>query len=269
MRAVRWVLCCVGGVLLSLAGARAGRADVRLVASLGPGAVVPPVVDAPAEARGRMELSIGPDGMVAWELRVTELTGTAVEVALRVAPAGANGAPAVLLTNPPATGTHVGTFGPLSVAQQDALFSDGWYVEVRTVAHPAGEVRGQLALAVVPDRTCNCAGAPSRAGFRACVQAGVRRMPPGLRRSSAAQSLRIMSRLASCGPAPRRIPPRTVACRLRPAPLDNVVVEPLCAQLPARRCAALDGRADVGDCWTAAASEEPHEPLQATVEPID
>ena len=40
--------------------------------------------------------------------------------------------------------------GPLSAAQEQALFADTYYINVHTDLHPGGEIRGQIQNGVVP-----------------------------------------------------------------------------------------------------------------------
>lgn len=231
--------------LVALASAAA--AEVRLESTLAP----PPGVA--GAARGLAVLTLGDDGAVRWQLRVADMTGFAVSTALRL---GAEGAAVVTLTNPPPSGDHVGTFGPLSPADQEALAGGRWWVHVATAAHPGGELHGRVEPAVVDGVTCACAAASGAKAFRRCVAASVRRLPAARRRTAAMRTMRRAARIARCGPPATRAPRKAIGCCLARTPAENVVVEPLCALVPPSRCERLGGRIAGGTCG-AAVCEEP------------
>ena len=223
-------------LLLVAAGA---RGDVRLEATLDPQQVQPRPAGTTSTTGGRAELTIGADGAVEWELRVRDLTGFATGVAFRAGAAGERGDVLVALTNPPATGTHVGRFHA-DPALQAMLFAGRAHLDVDTAANPAGEIRGQVRLQHDDEWTCPCAGSTTRA-FRACARRRVARLPLATRRSAAGRLLRRVARSAVCGAEPARIPRRTVACCLPWAPEHNVVIERPCAQATRTACRRLSG----------------------------
>lgn len=220
-------------MLLVVVGAACAHAEVRLEATLAP------LPDAPAAARGLAVLTLLDDGTVRWQLRVSGMSGFATSTVLR---AGAAGPPVVTLTNPPATGDHVGTFGPLDAAAQAALSDGQWYVHVATAAHSDGELQGRVAPAAIAGVTCACAAAASARAFRACVKSAVRQLPASRRRSAAVKAMRRAARSAACGPLPGRAPKKAIACCLPRTPAENVVVERLCAPLPPASCLRRGGR---------------------------
>jgi hypothetical protein len=223
--------------LIALTGTAWARIEVE--GDLDPAQVVPPPLGAAATAAGRMRVTVENDGALRWELQVRDLSGFATATTLRRARAGEIGPIVATLTNPPPTGTHVGELAPLDAATLEALWAGSIYVEVATSSHPAGELRGQLALTVVPDVTCSCAGS-SRPAFRRCVRRALR-ADRRLRRSATGERLARLARYAACGPAPRRVPRRSAACCVPWFPEENLVVERLCAQVSTRTCTRLDG----------------------------
>jgi hypothetical protein len=234
--------------LLVLVLGAAARAEVVLEAELAPSLVVPPPGAVRPDTRGSATLVLADDGVVRWQLRVAGLTGFATATEVRHGGTGENGPVVAALTNPPASGDHVGHLGPLDAATQEALFDGSLYVSVATAVHPAGELRGQIRVARLEGTTCSCAaGSPA---LRACVRRALRALSPRARRSSAMRRLRRAVRHAACGPAPSRIPPNSGACCLPHAPDRNLVVGRLCSQVAVRRCARLGG-VEVGvDCFT-------------------
>jgi hypothetical protein len=226
-------------LVLTLAGAPHTAARIELDATLEPGQVVPIAPPANPQAGGFARFTLEDDGMVRWELQVNDLTGFATGTYLRQGSPGATGPVAVTLTNPPSTGTHVGAFGPLAPEVQARLFEGLWYVEVETGANPTGEIRGQVQLVSIADRTCACRGATTKM-FRRCVKTQVRELPQAVRRTAAAKLVRRGARRAVCGPAPAR-PGRRVPCCLPWNPLANIVIERLCAPMRERACTALGG----------------------------
>jgi hypothetical protein len=228
-------------LLLALVPVGGASARVELEAALDASQVSPAPVGTDPQVGGLARLVVEDDGTVRWDLRVFDLTGSATGTHLREGLPGTTGPVIVTLTNPPSTGTHVGTFGPLSSDAQARLFAGAWYASVETAANPGGEIRGQVRLATLEGRTCACAGATTR-GFRRCVKAALRRLPRVTRRSAAAALVRRAARRATCGPPPRRVPAGRSACCLPLSPLENIVVERVCAAVSARTCAALGGR---------------------------
>jgi hypothetical protein len=227
-------------LLVTLVVAADAAARVVLDATLEPGQVVPTAPQANPQAGGLARFVLEDDGTVRWELRVYELTGFGSGTHLREAPPGAAGPVVVTLTNPPSSGTHVGTFGPLAPDAQSRLFEGLWYVQVETAANPAGEIRGQVRLASIDGRTCGCRGSTTKA-FRKCVKTRIRELPRAVRKTPAASLVRGVARRAVCGPTRAGAGGRRVTCCLPWSPLENIVIEPLCARVRERACAALAG----------------------------
>lgn len=221
-------LCILAAVL----AAAIARADVQLEATLAPLAGVA------APARGLALLTLRDDGVVRWELRVADLDGFATVTALRDGPAGPT---IVALTNPPATGTHVGYFGPIGAEARAALGGGRWWLHVATAGHPAGAIHGPVLPAVIEGRTCACTAAASGSAFRACVREALRRLSRTARRAPELRAMKRATRAAACGPPTRRT--RTgPGCCLPRTPASNVVVERLCSPRRAAACARLGGQ---------------------------
>lgn len=215
--------------LLMLFLAAPALAAVELEARLTPPA------GATSPAAGLANLTLEDDGLVRWRVQVRDMTGFATATEVRVRD---DDRVVVTLTNPPPTGTHVGTFGPLDDSTRDALYGGRLDVVVATAAHSSGELRGPIALAVVPGVTCACAGGSTPA-FHACVRRQLA-AAPSLRRSLAGRRLRAAVRRAVCG-TPERIGRRQSACCLPRTPDGNVVVESLCAQRSPTACRRMRG----------------------------
>ncbi|MCW5891328.1 MAG: CHRD domain-containing protein [bacterium] len=225
-------------VAATLLVAAVARAEVRLEARL------TPLPGGPPEARGLAVLTLRDDGTVRWELRVADLGGFATVTELRV---GAAGPGVVALTNPPASGTHIGRFGPLAAEAQAALVDARWWLHVATASAPDGALHGLILPAAIDGRTCGCAGAASGAAFRACVRTAVRRLPRAQRRTPGVRALKRAAQAASCGPPTRRARTRPGCCLPR-TPAGNVVVERLCVPRAAGPCTRLGGMRASGAC---------------------
>jgi hypothetical protein len=78
-----------------------------------------------------------------WRLTVSGLSGPATSSAVHIAPVGHAAAPLMALCAPCHAVSHSSTL--LTDAQANALIDDTAYVDVATAAHPAGEIRGQIA----------------------------------------------------------------------------------------------------------------------------
>lgn len=221
-------------VVLLVVVVSVAAAGVRLEARLEP---VP--ASAGSAPRGAAVFLVRDDATVDWEVRVAGLSGPATATWVRaVTPAGAG--PGFVLTAPPSTGSHVGSLGPLTGAEREALVGGTMQVEVATAARPDGELRGRLRPVRVDGVTCDCA-ASTTARFRACVRAAVRRLPASRRRSTAVRAVVRAARRARCGTVapPRR--PAATACCLAATPEENLVVEQLCAVATRRVCARAAG----------------------------
>jgi hypothetical protein len=215
--------------LLVLLLATPALAAVELEARLAP----PPGVTVPAAGVATLELA--DDGRVRWDLQVRDMSGFGTVTAIRRRD---DGRPVATLTNPPPTGTHVGTFGPLDDPTRDALLGGMLELVMATAAHPDGELRGAIGVSEVPGLTCTCAG-ETKAAFRACVR---RRLAaaPSLRRSPMGRRLRAAVRRATCGALTGARRGRSVCC-LPWVPDGNIVVERLCAMRPRAVCRRMGG----------------------------
>jgi hypothetical protein len=242
----------IATLVLSTGVPLAAHGEIRLATVLAPR---PGVVAPPDRAPGGWaDFRVGDDGRIEWELTVENLSGTAREVSVRVGAEGARGRVVATLTNPPASGTHIGRIPTLAAGDHELLIDEGLHVEVATAANPGGEVSGTLRLSVRRDgRTCYCAGSTTRA-FRRCVRDAIKAQPRDLRRAESIAHLRAVVRAADCG-APRRR--RATACCLGRVPYENLVLERLCGVTGERRCERLDGEPAPGaaDCDAAAACQ--------------
>jgi len=199
-------------------------------------------------ARGQATFRMLESGMVSWQLAVEDLSGFATGVHVR-----AGDATIFTLTNPPATGVHVGGLGPLTDDEQRLFHDQALQIVVETADHPEGEISGPVRLLSLPDVTCDCAGADAKAAFKRCVRRGMKRLARVVRKTAPGKSLLRSSRLAACGPPPRREKPNRIACCLARNPLGNVVIEPLCVPVTSTQCGRLGGTAAAeSSCWTAA-----------------
>lgn len=198
-------------------------------------------------ARGQATFRMLESGMVAWQLAVEDLSGFATGVHLR-----AGDAIVFTLTNPPATGVHVGGLGPLTEGEQRLFHDEALHLVVATTAHPDGEIAGPVRLLHLPDTTCDCEGAGGAHVFERCVRRGVKRLPRVVRRTTPVKRLLRSIRRAACGPPPRRQPPRRVACCMARNPIGNLVIEPLCARATPAQCSRLGGIGMANtSCWPA------------------
>ena len=77
-----------------------------------------------------------------WRLTVSGLSGPATAADIHLASPGFAAAVAFTLCGPCASATH--GMAAVSSAQGNALVSSDSYVNVSTVAHPSGEIRGQI-----------------------------------------------------------------------------------------------------------------------------
>jgi len=216
-----------------------GRVLTELVADL-------VASDASPVARGQATFRMLESGMVAWQLAVEDMSGFATGVHLR-----AGDRIVFTLTNPPATGVHVGGLGPLTDEEQRLFHDEALVLEVETAAHPEGEIGGRVRLLHLPETTCDCTAGDPRV-FKHCVRRGVKRLPRVVRKTAPVKSLLRSSRRAACGPPPRREKPGRVACCVAKNPIGNLVIEPLCVPATAAQCGRLGGTTLAEtSCWAA------------------
>lgn len=104
---------------------------------------VPPVATA---ARGEARATLLPDRSVEYRVVTAGLTGTAAHFHLGLP--GVHGGVVFPLGGGPTV--WQGRTPALSPAQVADLQSGRWYVDVHTLAHPGGEIRGQVELASLP-----------------------------------------------------------------------------------------------------------------------
>ncbi len=141
------------GVLMSNEPA---QASTRFVASLGGGEEVPPVT---TSASGEATFTLSADGTTMTFRLVVSNISDAVASHIHLAQPGANGPVAVPLFSGTPAGMFSGVLaegtitaaqlaGPLAGKSLSALIAEtdanNAYVNVHTVAHPPGEIRGQL-----------------------------------------------------------------------------------------------------------------------------
>lgn len=247
MMSVRSRLARAIVTLAIVSSAAVAHGEIRLETVLAPR----PGVAAPTDRApgGWADFRVGDDGRIEWELTVENLSGTASEVSVRVGPEGAQGRVVAMLSNPPASGTHIGRIAALSAEDHQLLIDEGLHLLVATHANAQGEVSGTLRLSARRDgRTCHCAGSTTRA-FRRCVRNAIKALPRDVRGEQVAL-LRAVVRASHCG-APRRA--RGTTCCFGRVPHENLVIERLCGVAAARRCERLGGEAPPdGDCGAAA-----------------
>jgi len=99
---------------------------------------VPPAQTA---AGGRGKIMVGDDGTVSGIITTTGIAGTAAHI--HMAAAGKNGPVIIPLTQKGDT-FEVPAGAKLNAEQMKAFKAGDLYVNVHTVAHPGGEIRGQL-----------------------------------------------------------------------------------------------------------------------------
>jgi len=112
--------------------------------------VVPPTGSA---ATAEIDFSLDPVTQQAFYRIVHNVPG-AIGAEVRQAFPGANGPIAAVLA-PVGPFEFRGTTPPLTAADRLLLFQGGYYVNIRSAATPAGEIRGQLTKYVHRDFTCN------------------------------------------------------------------------------------------------------------------
>lgn len=119
----------------------APTSSVRLIATLNARQEVPKA-KAPA-AIGRFNATLDKTtGELTWRLTFRRLTGPALAAHIHLAKRGQVGAPVITLCGPclsPESGTATA-----SAAEKAALLKHGAYVNVHTIKHPGGEIRGQI-----------------------------------------------------------------------------------------------------------------------------
>ncbi|MFO1061692.1 MAG: CHRD domain-containing protein [Dongiaceae bacterium] len=111
---------------------------VTLGASLTGAGAAPPTDSA---GKGTLLATLGAGGVLNWELRLAGLSGPPTGIRLYDGPE-----PVVDLASPPAEGTVRGAVR-IDDARRADLLAGRWAAEVRTAAHPAGEIRGPIAAA--------------------------------------------------------------------------------------------------------------------------
>jgi hypothetical protein len=131
---------CTAGTQGGTQGGGAPPADrsITLGATLTGAGAVPPTDSA---GKGTLLATLGPEGFLNWEVRSSGLSGPPTAVRLYD-----GSAPVVDLTGPPPTGAVRGTVR-VDDAQRADLIAGRWAAEVRTAAHPEGEIRGPIQAA--------------------------------------------------------------------------------------------------------------------------
>ncbi|TAH37421.1 MAG: CHRD domain-containing protein [Planctomycetota bacterium] len=112
-------------------------AQDRFRATLDGDQEVPPVATA---AGGWAEFTLNTDGSLGYRVETWGLSGTAAHI--HTGTAGSSGSVLFPLAGGPES--WIGVTPPLAAADVAALRSAGLYVNVHTVAHPGGEIRGQI-----------------------------------------------------------------------------------------------------------------------------
>lgn len=144
---MRNVTICAGGTLfLALCGCAGGgmemnRATLRV--SMTGIQEVPGPGD--ADGNGTAEIRVTPrEGQLCWDLYARGID-SATAAHIHRGAAGAAGPPVVTLTTPDAAGRSQGCAAvDVALARNIAMRGHDFYVNVHTVAHPAGAIRGQL-----------------------------------------------------------------------------------------------------------------------------
>jgi hypothetical protein len=110
-----------------------------LVAALLDGAhALPPNKSA---GTGRLLATLGPNGILNWELRHSGLSGPPTDIRLYEGEV-----PVVDLTAVPPSGSARGSVR-LDPARRQSLLGGHWTAEIRTAAYPNGEIAGPIAQA--------------------------------------------------------------------------------------------------------------------------
>jgi hypothetical protein len=184
---------------------------------------------------------------IQYDVFATDLTGPVVEAHLHPGVRGVSGERLACCTLAAAVGTDPvaisGTTSQLDPAQVEALFSEGLYVNVHTVANPAGEIRGQITLR---EGRCDCTG--PRKEFTRCVKRAIRSFAREDKRSAEAKALKKAVKRSFCGR--RKAPRKAVGCCLGITPVENVVTGNICAAVPQAKCDKFGGisKGEGSDC---------------------
>lgn len=143
-----FVTACAFCSTLFLAGATAAAepaTNVQLAATMSATEAVPRPSAAGRAGRGRFSATARASGggaVLSWRLTFSRLSGAATAAHIHLAPRGRAGPVAVPLCGPCRSGARGRT--EVSASVRKALASGRVYVNVHTVANPAGEVRGQI-----------------------------------------------------------------------------------------------------------------------------
>lgn len=234
----------LAAVALVVAG-RPAAAHYTLGATLTGTQETPPVATTAVYAAS---FTLDPAGTLEYQIVPAQgrLSGPVVAAHLHEGGPGVVGPPLITLAN-----TLTGSV-PVDAAQIATLLAGGFYVNLHTAANPGGEVRGQVGLVVTAD-TCACGGAESPKRFKQCVRKAIARLEKSERRVDEVKALRRAVAKAACGAT--RVPAKSVACCLPRNPVENIVIERVCAAVSEARCGKLGGTSQ--GAGTSCASETP------------
>ena len=223
-----WMGAAVGLLLAPITAS----AHVNLVATLDPAQETPPVTDAPG-AGGMATFQFDDETkMLSYTVSIHDLTGPAIFAHIHQSPPGVPG-DVIFPLDPAATS---GTVGPLSSAQETALFDGLLYINFHTALHGAGEIRGQITLA---PGTCSCGGFPNHGQFVKCVRKAIKGLDKSEKKEAGIKQLRKNSAKSSCGKT--KGPKKAVACCLPRTPDGNIVTDSLCIAAKDAACAGKGG----------------------------
>jgi len=133
------VLACAAALALA---SPSMAAVVKMKADLSAANEVPP---AKSNGSGKVEVTYNTGThMMSWNGSYSGLSGPAIAAHFHAGEKGKNGGVAVPIFAGPTAKSPFSGEKKLTDAQGQQLMSGGWYVNIHTAAHKAGEIRGQV-----------------------------------------------------------------------------------------------------------------------------
>jgi CHRD domain len=207
------------------------KAHVNLVATLDVAQETPDPVGANPSAGGMATFEYDDETkMLSFTVSVHDLTPPVTASHIHPGAPGQTGPP-LFPFDPAATSV---TVGPLSEANETALFSGLLYINYHTMQNPNGEIRGQITL--VPG-ACACDAFPNHGQFVKCVKKAIKALEKSER--AEVKALKKAAAKSSCGKT--KAPKKSIACCLPRDPENNIVTDALCLPVKEAQCAGKGG----------------------------